>query len=490
MVDFHVSSRARRWWTLAVLSIAQLMVTLDATVINIALPRAQLALHFSTANRQWLITAYALAFGSLLLLGGRLSDLWGRRNALLAGLVGFAVASAIGGAANSFSMLVTARAVQGLFGALLAPAALAALTVTFGEPKERAKAFAIYGAIGGSGAAVGLLLGGALTQWMSWRWCLFINVFFALVAIIGVALFVRSAQGEQRTRLDVLGTVLASAGLFFVVYGFGHAVTTSWSNHLTWGSLILGVVLLILFVSWQQRSTHPLLPLRLLSNRTRAGSLVALFITNIGIFAASLFLAYYLQNTLGFSPMRTGIAFLPLVAAIAFSAFVASARLLHTVGPRPLVPVGMVLATMGMVLFTKLPPNSDYFGHVLPGLVVTGLGLGLIFAPAIASATASIEHRDAGAASALVNTTQQVGGSMGTALLNTIAVSATVRSLSKLPRSNDATVVRNYATEATLHGYAVAFWWAAAFFGVGAVLTFLMLESGVPEFEGELVPLT
>ncbi|MBW4077490.1 MAG: MFS transporter [Acidobacteria bacterium] len=481
-----ISPRARRWWTLAVLSIAQLMVALDATVINIALPRAQLDLNFSSANRQWLITAYALAFGSLLLLGGRLSDLWGRRTALVVGLAGFAVASAVGGAAGNFTTLVIARAVQGMFGALLAPAALAALTVTFREPRERAKAFAIFGAVGASGAAIGLLLGGALTQWSSWRWCLFINLLFAALALVGVMLFVSGGRSHHHTRLDVPGIVVASGGLFLVVYGFSHAVTTSWSNSLTWGSLVGGVLLLVAFVRWEQRSKHPLLPLRLVLNRTRAGSLVALFITSIGIFGISLFLAYYLQVTMGFSPMRTGVAFLPLVGAIALSAGVASARLLAKVGPRPLVPVGMVLSMMGMILFTKLPANSDYFGSVLPGLVVTGLGLGLIFAPAIASATSAIKHRDAGAASALVNTTQQVGGSVGTALLNTIAVSVAARALRSVTPSHLSVLSE---THATLHGYHVAFWWAAGFFGVGAILTFFMLESGVPELEGDLVPL-
>ena len=226
------------------MSLATLMVALDATVINIALPRAQLALHFSNANRQWAITAYALAFGSLLLLGGRLSDLWGRRTTLYLGLAGFALASALGGSAHSFSMLVTARAIQGVFGALLAPAALATLTTTFQEPQERAKAFSIYGAIAGSGAAIGLLLGGALTQWASWRWCLFINLFFAGFAVIGVALFVDKGRSEHHTHLDVLGTVLGSGGLFFLVYGLGHAVTTSWSNVFTWASLVLGAVVL------------------------------------------------------------------------------------------------------------------------------------------------------------------------------------------------------------------------------------------------------
>jgi EmrB/QacA subfamily drug resistance transporter len=461
------------------------MVALDATVINIALPRAQVDLNFSSANRQWLITAYALAFGSLMFLGGRLSDLWGRRNALIVGLVGFALASAVGGAAQTFGVLVTARAVQGVFGALLAPAALAALTTTFREPKERAKAFAIFGAVGGSGAAIGLLLGGALTQWESWRWCLTINVFFAALSLIGVLLFVESGRGEQRTHLDLVGSLLGSAGLFALVFGLGRAVTTGWGNLDTWMSLVIGAVLIVFFVMWQNRSKFPLLPLRIVKNRTRGGSLIALFITSIGIFSISLFLAYYLQNTLNYSPMKTGILFLPLVGALTFSASLASARLLALVGPRPLVPVGMLLGMMGMILFTKLPANSDYFGHVLPGLVVTGLGLGLIFAPSTASATAGIEPRDAGAASAMVNTAQQIGGSMGTALLNTIAV-ITAR---RMACGANGTLNCHITTPATIHGYSVAFWWAAAFFGVGAVVTFFMLESGVPELEGDLLPL-
>lgn len=479
----------RRWWTLAILSIASLMVVLDATVINIALPRAQLSLGFSADNRQWVITAYALAFGSLLLLGGRLSDLWGRRNALFIGLTGFAVASAVGGAATSFSMLVTARAVQGAFGAVLAPAALATLTTTFQDPKERAKAFSIYGAITASGAAIGLLLGGALTQWASWRWCLFINLVFAAIALVGVLLFVIPGKSELGTKLDVLGTLLGSGGLFFVVYGLSHAVSTSWTDEITWGSLVLGLLLLLFFVRWQQRSKFPLLPLRIVMNRTRGGSLIALFITSIGIFGISLFLAYYLQTTLGYSPLRTGVAFVPFVAAIAFSATMASARLLAKTGPRPLVPAGMILGMLGTVLFTRLTAHPDYIGHVLPGLIVTGLGLGLIFAPATASATAAIKPSDAGAASAMVSTSQQIGGSMGTSLLNTIAVSATMGALRHGHPASTAAAESAFKTHAIIHGYSMAFWWCAVFFGIGAIVTFALLESGVPDLDGELIPL-
>jgi EmrB/QacA subfamily drug resistance transporter len=476
---------ARRWWTLGVICLAQLMVALDATVINIALPWAQRDLHFSNGDRQWLLTAYALAFGSLLLIGGRLGDLWGRRPAMLVGLVGFAGASVLGGSAHNFRALVIARALQGVFAALVAPAALAVLTTTFQDPKERANSFSLFGAVSGSGFAVGLILGGALTQWSSWRWCLYANVAICVVAALGVLAFVDSSRGDRRTSLDVVGTIVGSAGLFFVVYGFGHAVTSSWADESTWGSLFVGVVLLSVFIAGQRRSSHPLVPLRLLLQRTRGGSLLALFVTSLGVLSLSLFLAYYFQNTLDYTPLRTGVYFLPLVGAMAVSTVLASARLLARVGPRPLVPVGLILVMLGMILFTKLTPHADYFGTVLPGLVVTGLGLGLILAPATASATAAIDRGDAGAAAALVNTAQQVGASVGTALLNTIAVTVYTRYLLSPHGTHEWSVL----TAATLHGYAVAFWWAAGFFGVGAVATFFLLESGVPELEGDLVPM-
>jgi EmrB/QacA subfamily drug resistance transporter len=468
-----------RWWALTILSIAQLMVALDATVINIALPPAQRALHFSTANRQWLITAYALAFGSLMLLGGRLSDLFGRRVMLLIGLSGFAAASSVGGLAHSFMTLVAARAVQGVFGALLTPAALAAVTTLFEAPKERSKAFAIYGAIGSSGAAIGLLLGGALTQYATWRWCLFINVVFAGLSILGVLLFVEGGGQRRTVKLDVPGALLASAGLFFVVFGLGEVMASTWTAMFAWGSILLGALLLWAFIKSQTRASSPLLPLRILRNRTRAGSLFALFVTTFGMYGASLFLSYYMEDVLHYTPLRTGFAFLPLVVAIGVSVSVASARLLDLVGPRPLIPVGMVMSVMGLVLFTRLPARADYISHGLPGLVILGFGQGLIFAPAIASATAGITKQDAGAASATAHTVLQIGGSVGAALLNTIAVSAT--------RVSSQTHVASVTS--TLHGYTVGFWWAAGFFAVGAIVTFFVLPNGIPEFEPGLVPL-
>ncbi len=463
------------WLALAALSLCQLMVALDATVINIALPAAQATLHFSTGNRQWLITAYALTFGSLLLLGGRLTDLWGRRNAVLIGLAGFAGASAWGGMATSFSALVTARAIQGAFGALLAPAALALVSVTFEEATERAKAFVIFGAVGASGAAIGLLLGGALTEWYSWRWCLYINLVFAGIAAIGTVAFVPSGNEHHDLKLDVVGTIIGSAGLFFLVYGLSHAESTSWTSSATWMSIMAGVILLGAFIRTQQSVATPLLPLGILLNRTRAGSHIALFVTSIGLFGVSLFLAYYLENIVHYTPLQTGLAFMPLVVAMGVSASVASARLLALVGPRPLIPTGLVLSAMGLVLFTRLPLQPNYSGHVLPGLLVLGLGIGLIFAPAVASATWGVRKSEAGAASAIVNATQNIGGSVGTALLNSLAVAVTAGVLQSIHNPNPRQVGL-----ATLQGYSRAFWVAAGLFFVGAVVTFLMLDSGVP----------
>ncbi len=459
----------RQWWMLATLSLVQLMVVSDVSVINIALPQAQISLGFSTANRQWLITAYALSFGSLMLVGGRLSDIWGRRTSLLVGLSGFAAASVVGGVAHHFTVLVAARAAQGVFAALLAPAALAALATAFQETKARARAFTVYGTIAGAGASIGLLLGGALTQYWSWRWCLHSNVVVALVALVGVLSSVPHDHGRHSRGFDPLGALTSAGGLFLVVYGFANAVYAGWSNTATWASLVGGGLLLGLFLQWQRRAANPLVSLATLTQRSRSGSLIALFLTSIGMFGLSLFLAYYLENVLHNSPLRTGLLFLPLVIALVLSSVMASARLLGHVGPRALVPVGMVLGMMGMVLFTRISPSANYAGNVLPGLVLTGLGLGLIVAPAVASATSDMRVHETGVAAAVVNTSQQIGGSVGTALLNTIAVSSSRRFFNAHPATTQY-------LSGLVHGYHVAFWWAAGFFAVGAITTFFLLE--------------
>ncbi|MFJ2830648.1 MFS transporter [Streptomyces sp. NPDC087263] len=472
-------SHEHRWLILAVVGIAQLMVVLDATIVNIALPSAQKDLGFTNGNRQWVVTAYALAFGSLLLLGGRIADLVGRKAVFLAGLAGFALASALGGTATSFGMLVGARALQGLFGALLAPAALSLLTTTFTDPRERAKAFGIYGAIAGAGGAVGLLLGGVLTEYLDWRWCLYVNVFFAAVAMIGGARLLHAGKPADRPKLDVPGTLLVSAGLFCIVYGFSNAETSSWSDVKTWGFLVVGGVLLVGFAWWETRAEHPLLPLRVVLDRNRGASYLAMFIAGAGMFGVFLFLTYYLQEILDYSPIKTGLAFLPMVAVMVVMSVVTTNYLVPKLGPKPIVPLGMALASAGMAWLTALGLGSNYAQHVLPPLLMAGLGLGMIFATAMNLATSGVAARDAGVASAMVNTSQQVGGSIGTALLNTLATSAATNYLvGKQPTAQ-------VQAQASMESYSTAYWWSAGFFAIGFVVTLALYRRGVPTQQAE-----
>jgi len=463
MTDTTHPHHGRPWSILLVIGIAQLMVVLDATVVNIALPSAQRALHFSNDNRQWVITAYALAFGSLLLLGGRASDFFGRKWTFIVGLAGFAVASAVGGAAQSFGMLVVARAVQGAFGALLAPGALSLLTTTFTDPDERAKAFGIYGAIAGSGASIGLLLGGLLTSALNWRYTMFVNLVFAAVAIAGGLVLLHHERPEHRARFDVPGLLSVSGGLFSIVYGFNHAQTTSWGNPVTVTFIALAVVLLAGFIAIERRSRHPLLPLRVVTDRNRGAAFLAVGITSAAMFGVFLFLTYWMQQDLRLSPIMSGVAFLPLTGLVMVVAVFAQTQLVPRFGPRPLVSLGSLLAMAAMLLLTRLGVHSGYAAAVLPTLLLMGAGMGLIFAPSMSSATFGVAPADAGVASATVNAMQQVGGSVGTAVLSTIATGA----IARIPTA--ASVV---------HGYTVAFAASAALFALGAVVTFALFRRG------------
>ena len=472
----------RRWWILAVLAISQLMVVLDGTIVNIALPTVQQALHFSNSDRQWIVTGYSLAFGSLLLLGGRVSDYIGRKTALIIGLGGFAVASAVGAAATNFTMLVAARTVQGAFGALLAPAVLALLTTTFTNPNERGKAFGIYGAVAGAGGALGLLLGGVLTSYASWRWTLLVNLFFAAIGIFGAAVLLRRDHGADHDPLDWPGVLSATSGLFALVFGLSHAETTSWTNHYTIGSLIIALVLLVTFVSVQRRTKFPLLPLRVVLDRARGGSLLAMLISGSGMFGVFLFLTYYLQETLHFSAVTTGLAFMPMIVGLTITAQLSNIVLLPKFGPRPLVPTGMLMAAASLYWLTKLGVTSTYMAHIFSPLLLLGLGIGLVFAPAINTATAGVEAHDAGVASASVNTSQQIGGSIGTALLNTLAASAATSYLvGRAPTALNLQL-------ASVHSYTSAFGYSALIFIGGALLTGLLLPSGAPRANGSATP--
>ena len=474
-------SDRHRWLILGVIALAQLMIVLDATIMNIALPTAQRDLHFTIVDRQWVVTAYALTFGSLLLLGGKLADLLGRKVTFVAGLIGFAAASAVGGAAVSFGMLVAARACQGAFGALLAPSALSLLTVTFSDPAERGKAFGVFGAVAGAGGAVGLLLGGVLTEYLSWRWCLYVNLIFAAIAAAGAVTLLHRQPTRGRPKLDLPGAALVSGGMFCIVYGFSNAALHSWHTPSTWGFLAAGVVLLVLFGWRQTRAPQPLLPPRIVADRNRGGAYLSMLIAAMGMFGLFLFLTYYLQQTLGFSPIVTGVAFLPMVACIMASSITCNIVLMPRTGPRPLVPTGMLLAAGGLALLTRIGVHSSYATAVLPSLLMMGLGLGLVFAPVFNTGTFGVPPTDAGVASATVNTGQQLGGSIGTSLLNTIFASAVASYITT--HISPATAIHGRPSPqltglALIHGYSTAFWCSAAILVFGAIVAGTLLRSG------------
>jgi EmrB/QacA subfamily drug resistance transporter len=469
--DGRAAPGDRRWLVLVVVAVAQLMVVLDSTIVNIALPSAQRALGFANGDRQWVVTAYALAFGSLLLVGGRIGDMFSRKRVFITGLIGFAMASALGGAAVSFVMLVAARALQGAFGAILAPSALGTLVSTFQEPRERGRAFGVFGSVAAGGGAVGLILGGVLTQYLSWRYCLYVNLAFAAIAVAGALAWIQSSRPATRPRMDWPGAVLAGAGLFCIVFGFSQAETAGWTAALTVGSLVLGPVLLAGFVVAEQRASHPLLPLHVILDRTRGGSYFAVFISGIAIFGTFLFLTYYLQVVKGDSPLTTGLLFLPMIACILLSSNLSSIVGLPRLGPRVLIAAGMLLGAGGMAYLTQITVTSSYASGVLPALLILGLGFGMIFAPAINTATTGVARQDSGVASALVNTMQQVGGSIGTSALSTIALTATASYLVSHHASLLAPAI------AATHGYTIAFAVSAGLLGLGFILAVVLLPS-------------
>jgi EmrB/QacA subfamily drug resistance transporter len=458
-----------RWAVLALLSVAQLMVVLDATIVTIAIPSAQNTLHFSTESRQWVVTAYALAFGSLLLLGGKLGDLFGRKWTLIAGLTGFSIASAIGGLSQSFGMLVTARTLQGAFGALLAPSALGLLTVTFEGSPDRPTAFGIFGAIAGGGASLGLMLGGALTQVLSWRWCLYVNLVIAVPTTIVALRLLVNHSATERDPIDIPGVITSALGLFALVYGFSNAETHSWSATATIVALVSSPVLLSAFVLIERRAEHPLLALHIIWDRGRGGAYTTIALAGAGVFAVFLFLTYFLQQQLGLSPLTTGLAFLPLTGVLVVTSTTVQTRVIGHTGVKPLVLAGTTLGAIAMFLLTRLTPASSYASNVLPSLLILGLGMGCIFAPAFSTATLGVQGREAGVASAMVNTSQQVGGSVGTSLLSTIFASALVSYTAGHLHTT------GLANAAAVHGYTTAFWWAVAIFVLGFLLASVIL---------------
>lgn len=467
-VTLSVEPDPRRWKALLVIAIAQLMVVLDASIVNIALPSIQADLGISDADRQWVVTAYTLAFGGLLLLGGRIADFQGRKRMFIIGLIGFAFASFLGGISQSAEMLYAARALQGAFAALLAPAALSLISVTFTDSKERAKAFGVFGAISGGGAAIGLVAGGILTEFFSWHWTLLVNVPIAIIAVCLAIPFVKESRATGDTKYDVPGAIFATAGLVSLVYGITQANTQGWNGTTTLSFIGLGLLLLAIFLFIETRTSHPLLPLRILANRNRGGAYLASFFVGIGLFAMFLFLTYFFQAVLGYTPLQSGLLFLPFSAGVVVSAGLAS-QLLPRFGPRWVTATGFLLAIIGMALLTTMSPSTAYVSGILPSLIIISLGMGLIFVPLSAVSLFAIGNHDAGVASAVLNTSQQIGGSIGIAFLNTVAASATTAYIV----AND---LNGPTPDALVAGFTRGFGYGAAILAVAGVIWVVLVN--------------
>lgn len=477
----------RRWLALGVILIAQIMILLDATVVNVALPSAQADLGFSDATRQWVVTAYLLAFGSLLPLGGRLADAFGRKSMFILGLAGFAVASAAGGAAPNIATLITARAVQGGFAAVLAPAALSLITVIFTDLKELNKAFGIFGAVAGSSAAIGLLLGGLLTDYANWRWCMYVNIAFAIVGIIGGLALLHNSTEPDKPRLSVPSTLIGSAAIFGVVFGAAKAQTDGWGSAAALLPLLAGGVLLIGFVALQRVDRHPLIPLHVLADRNRGAAYLTLLLGQAGVFALFLFLTYYFQSVLGYSPIKTGVAFLPMMVTVALVATLTQGVLVHHLTMRVIAAAGLLISGAGAALLTQADASSPYAAWVLPGLILVGTGIGSAIVSAVAAGQQGVEPRDAGSAGAINNVAQQLGAALGVAVISTFVGTATSHYLTHHGRTA--------VVDATVHGFTVGYWWAAGAFWAGAVIAAALIrrgtrfhhEAGQPEPLDEIV---
>ncbi|NKQ55004.1 MFS transporter [Amycolatopsis sp. K13G38] len=457
-------SRTRKGWVLAAITLAQLLIIIDVTVINVAMPSAQRDLGMSEANKQWMVSAYTLTFGGLLLLGGRVSDRFGHRRTLLTGLCGFALASAVAGAASNPLMMVFARAGQGMFAALLAPAALSLLAITFPHGRERSNALAVFGTVVMSGGVAGLLLGGALTQFLGWRWCMFIKLPLAIVVGIVGFLFWPNPAGKRTTRLDSWSALGCTGGMIALVYALSETVTRGWSSVYVMGAFCVALVLLLGFVLRQITVNRPLVPLTIFSSRSRVSSYLATVVLAFGMFGVWVFLTYQFQRIMGYPPLLTGLAFVPMVGAnlAGISAF--SRRLVRRASLGQVLALRLLVAACGMILLTQLTPESSFWTLILPAELLLGFGAGLALPAVMDSAVGGVAAHDSGVASALFQTSNMMGASLGTALLTTIALDVT-----------DATANPESAA-AIAHGYAVAAIYAAGLLIVGAVTIGLLLR--------------
>ena len=449
-----------------IVGLAQFMVILDATIVNVALPSIQRSLHFSESGLQWIVNAYAITFGGFLLLGGRAGDLLGRRRIFLIGITLFSAASLMNGFAGSSGILIAGRGLQGLGGALIAPAALSVLTTTFAEGRERTLALGVWSAIAVGGGAIGLLLGGVLTSWLSWQWIFFVNVPVGLAAIALAIRFVPESRVENASGgIDVTGAVTVTAGLMVLVYALVNAQSAGWLSLQTLGLTAISVALLATFVVLQRRLRHPLIRLGIFRMRSLTGSNLAMLLVAAGMFAMFFFATIYVQEVLGYSALSAGLAFLPVTAGIIVGAGL-SQQLIRRVGVRAVGLSGMTIAAVGLIVLSRIPVAGTYLGDLLPGLMTMSLGMGLTFVPITLIATTNVQSEDAGLASGLLNTSQQLGGALGLAVLSTIAAKATANALGGLGHAPSAAA----AAAALVSGFRLAFFVGALIMLSGAVV--------------------
>ncbi|SMY01978.1 MFS transporter [Brevibacterium antiquum] len=469
-----------RWWTLTLVAMAQLLVVLDGTIVNIALPSADADLGLGETNRHWVITAYLLTFGGLLLIGGRVSSAIGHRRAFVIGLVGFAVPSLIGGLAWSAEILIAARALQGAFAALLAPAALSLLSVAFTDPRERGRAFGVFAAVGAAGSAIGLLLGGALTDFASWRWCLYINVPIAVLVAIGATMIPRIPAVKLTGRLDVFGALLSAGGIAAIVIGISQLDSPNTSVPLVASLIAGGLVLLVGFVFVERAAADPILPLTIIKNSARAGSFISITLMFLAMFGFYLFMSYYMQSELHYSPLNAGLVLLIHAVAALVGSMVIAGRLLGRVSPATLVVTGLLAAAAGLTFLTFLDAQSTHvlLIYLVPAMILTGLGMGLVITPTASTATEGVAIHDIGAASATYNASQQLGAAIGVALLNTVAVISS-NAYQTTSAAGDAA--------AAIHGYTTALAISVGILVAAAILAGILLRRKAHTPEGHAV---
>jgi EmrB/QacA subfamily drug resistance transporter len=474
------SQASRRWWALGLICLVQFMTILDIAIVNVALPSIQADLHFSRENLQWVISAYALFFGGFLLLGGRLGDRLGRRRMFMVGLALFTVASLCAGLSWSEASLIVARCAQGLGAAMLSPAALAIITATFAEGRDRNIALGVWGATGGFGAAAGVLLGGILTELLSWQWIFFVNVPVGAVALVLTPFWVDESRDLRTKTFDAVGAVLITSGLVVLVYGITQANTWGWGSARTWLVFAGSAVLQGLFLLWERGREEPLVPMSIFRVKTVLGANITGFILGTILFAMFLLLTLYMQQVLGMSPLRTGLGYLAVAGTAILWANVA-ALLVNRVGVKPILMVGMALMGVGLVFFTQISADGSYWSDLFPGFLIIGLGMPFVFVPVTIAAVAGVSHDEAGLASGLINTSQQIGGALGIAVLAAVANHVTTS------QAADGTA----AAQAAVDGFTAAFWVAAAAaaVGVAAIAVFVrrseLVTGSAPEPEGE-----